>query len=110
MKTLSVKKISFPATESAAQIPSIFDAEQIPFQQINCVNWKDYPYMPEAKFRIAHTGDAVLIHYCITEKVYAPSHRQTTEEYGKIHVQSSSYNLQMKTNITTLNATVPVRY
>ncbi|CCY94094.1 uncharacterized protein BN461_01189 [Bacteroides sp. CAG:1076] len=68
MKTLSVKKISFPATESAAQIPSIFDAEQIPFQQINCVNWKDYPYMPEAKFRIAHTGDAVLIHYCITEK------------------------------------------
>lgn len=68
MKTLSVKKVLCPDGCSAEQIPALFDAAQIPFQQIDCVNWKDYPYTPDVKFRIAHTGDAILIHYRVTEK------------------------------------------
>lgn len=68
MKTLSVKKVLCPEGFSAEQIPALFDAAQIPFQQIDCVNWKDYPYTPDVRFRIAHTGDAILIHYRVTEK------------------------------------------
>lgn len=68
MKTLSVKKVICPDGCSAEQIPALFDAAQIPFQQIDCVNWKDYPYTPDVRFRIAHTGDAILIHYRVTEK------------------------------------------
>ena len=68
MKTLSVKKVNDSAITSAEQIPTIFDIEQIPFNQIDCINWKDYPYHPDVKFRIAHTGNAILLHYCITEQ------------------------------------------
>lgn len=68
MKTLSVKKVNDSAITSAEQIPTIFDIEQIPFHQIDCINWKDYPYHPDVKFRIAHTGNAILLHYCITEQ------------------------------------------
>ena len=37
------------------------------FQSINTVNWKAFPYQPEVQFRIAHTDDAILVHYKVKE-------------------------------------------
>ena len=31
------------------------------------MNWKAFPYQPEVQFRIAHTDDAILIHYKVKE-------------------------------------------
>ena len=42
--------------------------EGVSFQKIDIVNWKEYPYHPEAAFRIAHTADSILIHYKVTER------------------------------------------
>lgn len=110
MKTLSVKKVNDSAITSAEQIPTIFDIEQIPFNQIDCINWKDYPYHPDVKFRIAHTGDTILLHYCITEQ----SVRATApEDNGRVWEDSCAeflYSPEQTTNIIILNVTVQVHY
>ena len=66
MKELYVKKISLKDVPVEA-VPALLDAEKIAFEPIGTVNWKEYPYQPEASFRIAHTGDAIVLHYKVRE-------------------------------------------
>lgn len=66
MKNLVIKKIETGAVEASA-VPALFDAAGIKWNAIACVNWAEFPYQPEVKFRAAHTGDAILLHYQVTE-------------------------------------------
>ncbi|MBR5541288.1 MAG: hypothetical protein IKU64_02895 [Bacteroides sp.] len=66
MKNLTIKKINASTVEASA-VPALMDAAGIDFNPIACVNWKEYPYQPSVKFRAAHTGDAILLHYQVTE-------------------------------------------
>ena len=66
MKNLVVKKIGTAAVEAAA-VSALLDANGIEFNPIEIVNWKEYPYQPVVEFRVAHTGDAILLHYRVTE-------------------------------------------
>lgn len=63
---MKVKKIA-KLVQNAQDIPALLDNENIACQPINIVNWKTYPYQPEVAFRIAHTNDAILLHYIVTE-------------------------------------------
>lgn len=63
---MNVKKIAEPAGE-AQQIPALLDGAQVEWQRIETVNWPAYPYRPEVAFRMAHTDDAFLLHYKVTE-------------------------------------------
>ena len=49
-------------------IPELMNQAQIDFQTIGCVNWPEFPYRPDVQFRIAHTDNALLIHYKVKEK------------------------------------------
>lgn len=53
--------------QDAKQIPALFDHENVTYHSICTVNWKEYPYHPDVSFRIAHTDDAILLHYKVTE-------------------------------------------
>lgn len=66
MKELNVKKVSL-ANVAVENIPALLDKEKVAFQSINTVNWKTFPYQPEVQFRIAHTDDAILVHYKVKE-------------------------------------------
>ena len=66
MKELYVKKISLKGV-SVEAVPALLDAEGIAFVPIETVNWKEYSYRPETFFRIAHTGDAIVLHYKVRE-------------------------------------------
>jgi hypothetical protein len=66
MKNLVVKKIGVDAVEASA-VSALLDANGVEFNPIEIVNWKEYPYQPVVKFRVAHTGDAILLHYRVTE-------------------------------------------
>ena len=66
MKELNVKKVSL-ANVSVENVPALLDEEKVPFQSVNTVNWEAYPYKPEVQFRIAHTDDAILLHYKVKE-------------------------------------------
>lgn len=68
MQTLSVHRLSLAVT-SAADIPAAFCAAGIAYTPVAQVNWPEaYPYKPSMDFAIAHTGDALLIHYRVTEQ------------------------------------------
>ena len=69
MKTKYLPKIVLDSKEpiQAQQIPTVLDAQQMPYEPIDCVNWEAYPYCPEVKFRMAHTGDAILLEYKVKE-------------------------------------------
>lgn len=66
MKELIVKKVSI-ANVPVASVPALLDKEKVDFQPINTVNWAEYPYCPDVEFRIAHTEDAILLHYKVKE-------------------------------------------
>ena len=66
MKQLIIKKIETGTVEASA-VPALLDAQGIEWNPIACVNWAEYPYQPEVKFRAAHIGDAILLHYQVTE-------------------------------------------
>ena len=50
-----------------ADLSSYLDKSAVSFHRIDTVNWVNYPYCPEAAFRIAHTGEVILLHFRINE-------------------------------------------
>ena len=60
------KKLPIASVE-AIDLPALFDKEGIEFQPIQNVNWAEYSYRPDVQFRIAHTEDAFLLHFKVTE-------------------------------------------
>ena len=67
MKELNVKKVS-AANIPVESVPALLDKEKVDFQPIKSVNWaSEYPYRPDVEFRIAHTDDAILLHYKVKE-------------------------------------------
>lgn len=66
MKELNVKKVSAVHVPVEA-IPALLDKEKVDFQSIASVNWADYPYQPLVQFRLAHTGDSLLLHFKVSE-------------------------------------------
>ena len=67
---LKVKKIAVLPTE-ASGVPAVLDEAGVAFQRIACVDWeKDFPYAPEVSFRIAHTGNHILLEYQVVCQLY----------------------------------------
>lgn len=65
---------------SAADIPAALQAAGIAYTPICNVNWpKDYPYKPNVEFAVAHTGDALLLHYRVEEQSVRAVARQDHE-------------------------------
>lgn len=68
MKSLNLKKVAAPVGVKAAEVPAVLDENNVVWNEISCVNWKDYPYQPAVRFRAAHVGEAILLQYEVTEK------------------------------------------
>lgn len=66
MKELNVKKVS-AANIPVESVPALLDEEKVAFQPVNTVNWAAFPYTPDVEFRIAHTEDAILLHFKVRE-------------------------------------------
>ncbi len=64
---MKLRKLQVPAVMEAMDVPALLDKEQIGYEPIACVNWAEYPYKPDVKFRIAHTEDAFLLHFKVKE-------------------------------------------
>ena len=64
---MNVKKLTIDI-QDAQDVPHILDEAKVDFQSIGILNWQDFSYKPDVQFRIAHTDNAILIHYKVTEK------------------------------------------
>lgn len=68
MQTLIISQIDKVVT-SAADIPVVFANANIAYTPVTCVNWQErFPYKPSMNFAVAHTGDALLLHYRVEEQ------------------------------------------
>ena len=66
-KTIRVPRVEVDNL-SVDVVTEVMDNAGVPSHIIDTVNWKEYPYVPDVKFRIAHTGDAILLNYRVNEE------------------------------------------
>lgn len=65
---------------SAIEIPAALKMAGIAYTTIDNVNWlESFPYKPNVAFAAAHTGDALLLHYCVEEQSVRAVARQDHE-------------------------------
>ncbi len=56
----------------ATQVPALLDKNAISWTSIDLSPWAEsYPYHPKVAVRIAHAGDAILLHYHVEEDTVA---------------------------------------
>ena len=66
MRAIEVTRLAAPCSAAGAQ--AALDNAGIDFRPIDCVNWKEsYPFRPDAAFRIAHTGDSIVLQFRVSE-------------------------------------------
>lgn len=67
-KQLNVKKLTAATNVAAVDVCRLLDENGVQFCPIDIADWeKDYPYKPDVKFRIAHSGDRIFIEYNVEE-------------------------------------------
>lgn len=68
MQTLTIKRLNLAGViQSDSNLERLLE-EQSNLVAIEQINWKQFAYKPEVKFRIAHTGDSILLKYYVREK------------------------------------------
>lgn len=111
MNTLNVKRIrSVPNVEDVAMC---FDRAKIACQDVAVVNWAEYPYKPDVKFRIAHDGDNIYMNWEVDEiEIKAVSEKDQGEVWKDSCVEffvtfdgTTYYNIETNCIGTVLSAT-----
>lgn len=74
-KHLEVKRINAGHTDPA-HIHDLLEQENTGWNMIDTVNWPEYPYKPDVRFRMAHNGKNIMLEYEVNEKT-------SKAEYGK---------------------------
>jgi len=53
----------------AREVPRVMSSHNVEYHSLACVNWHDeYPYLPSVEVAMAHCGDALFIHYRVSEQ------------------------------------------
>lgn len=66
MSTLEIKKVA--SIVNADNVSDSFDKEGVVYNTLTQINWKDYPYKPDVKFRIAHDGNNIYMNWKVDEQ------------------------------------------
>lgn len=66
-KELKVKEIIADKNVTLVQVSELLE-EQVDLQTIDLMNWNDFQYLPEVKFRIAHSNNQIWLKYYVNEK------------------------------------------
>ncbi|WP_422082428.1 carbohydrate-binding family 9-like protein [Ulvibacterium sp.] len=67
MNSLIVKKIESKKHIDLEEVSRLLE-EQTELQSIEVINWEKFPYLPEVKFRIAHSNNQIWLKYYVNEK------------------------------------------
>jgi len=67
MQKLIVPRIMASPALPAAEIELLLE-EKGALQKISNANWKDFPYTPDVRFRILHTGSEIWLKFFVQEK------------------------------------------
>ncbi|WP_282159912.1 carbohydrate-binding family 9-like protein [Ulvibacterium marinum] len=67
MNSLVVKRIESKKHIDLEEVSRLLE-EQTELQSINVINWEKFPYLPEVKFRIAHSNNQIWLKYYVNEQ------------------------------------------
>ena len=68
MQTLTINHLELEGIDnSVSDFEKLLEKQCTPVS-LKYINWKNFPYEPEVKFRIAHTGDLILLKFYVHEK------------------------------------------
>lgn len=68
LMTLIAAKVAFSTPEPAIEeVSAAFDRAQIAWNPIDQVNWPEYPYKPEVRFRIMHSETEIYLQFHVRE-------------------------------------------
>lgn len=68
MKEINVKYLTPESTvPEFEEIKTLFNENLVEFQKIDQVNWDNYPYKPDVKFRIAYSDTEIFLQYNVKE-------------------------------------------
>lgn len=68
LMTLIVTKVAFSSPEPAiAEVKDKFDQAGIAWNAIDKVNWPEFPYKPEVRFRIMHSETEIYLQFHVRE-------------------------------------------
>ena len=66
MNELAVPKLNFTGKTEIQRIPDVLKA-QAPLHAIDLINWEEYSYKPDVRFRIGHVNDEIWIVFYVRE-------------------------------------------
>lgn len=66
-KELIVKEIKADKNVTLVEVSKLLEA-QTELHTINLINWNEFQYVPEVKFRIAHSNNQIWLKYYVNEK------------------------------------------
>jgi hypothetical protein len=67
MKELFIKRINSENTVGLAEADHLIETQTVT-NPIDTINWKNYSYKPDLKFRIGHIKNEIWLKYYVTEK------------------------------------------
>ena len=67
MKELFIKKIKINKPVSLAEADHLLETQSVSVP-INNINWAEFPYRPNLKFRIGHVENEIWLKYYVNEK------------------------------------------
>lgn len=68
-KNITIRRVYMQNEKpSAEEIESAFNMANIPFNDIDVINWPGFDYNPKVKFRIAYSTDELYIKYYVLER------------------------------------------
>ena len=68
MQTLNIKKLELTGANPSDSIVEKLLEDQCELVSVENINWPDFSYKPEVKFRIVHIGDQILLKFYVREK------------------------------------------
>jgi len=84
MKKLTIKEIPHKGELGLALAEQLLESNA-EFQYIETINWTEYPYKPDVKFKIAYCRDNILLKYYVTEENIMA---KETKINGDVHTDS----------------------
>jgi hypothetical protein len=67
MQQILIKQIKEAKKVSLKDAGFLLESNTV-YHLINTINWPDYGYQPKVRFKIAHTGNEILLKYQVAEK------------------------------------------
>ena len=82
-KELTIKKVNISSDTTKEELENALSCAK--WNKIDVINWKEYSYQPDVKFRMIYSDSAFIIQYAVKEKYIRA---KASEDNGQVNLDS----------------------